>query len=168
MRSFKTFQFGMTLFLAAACPAVMAQEGGRVVATPNPASAIPMPTSNLPTVNRLIADILRAENAKNANDLVLAYGNSVRDPQLARGTLSALLYDYYRLRAIAGSTMQVSQAVDETALRFAIFQSAQGQVQVQQNQQILDQNQRLIDQNATIIKQNDRTNALLEQIARKR
>lgn len=168
MRSFKIFQYGMALFLAAVCPAVMAQEGGRVVTAPTPPSSIPMPTSTLPTVNRLIADILQAENAKNANDLVLAYGNSVRDPQLARGALSALLYDYYRLRAISSSTMQVSQAVDETALRFAIFQAAQGQVQVQQNQQILEQNQRLIDQNTTIIKQNERTNMLLEQIARKK
>lgn len=168
MHSFKSLTCGLVLALATTCPAVMAQEEGRVVSAPAPAASIPMPTSTLPTVNRLVADILQAENAKNANDLVLAYGQAVRDPQLARGALSALLYDYYRLRAIAGSTMQVSQAVDETALRFAIFQAAQSQVQVQQNQQILEQNQRLIDQNTTIIKQNERTNMLLEQIARKK
>ena len=168
MRSFKSLTYGLALVLATACPAAMAQEAGRVVSAPAPTASIPMPTSTLPTVNRLVADILQAENAKNANDLVLAYGQAVRDPQLARGALSALLYDYYRLRAIAGSTMQVSQAVDETALRFAIFQAAQSQVQVQQNQQILEQNQRLIDQNTTIIKQNERTNLLLEQIARKK
>lgn len=168
MLSFKTLKYGAALILATACSPALAQDTGRVVTPPAPASAIPMPTSSLPTVNRLIADILRAENANNANDLVLAYGNSVRDPQLARGALSALLYDYYRLRALAGSTMQVSQAVDETSLRFAIFQAAQNQVQVQQSQQILEQNQRLIEQNTTIIRQNERTNMLLEQIARKK
>lgn len=132
----------------------------RVVAPPSAAS-IPVPQSTLPTVNRLIEEIMRAESANNANDLVLAYGQSVREPQLARGALAALLYDFYRLRALAGSAMQASQAVDETNLRFSIFQAAQNQVQVQQGQQILAQNQRIIEQNQKII-------ALLEQIAKKK
>ena len=129
---------------------------------------VPLPPGTLPSVNRLVTDIMTAESANNANDLVLAYGQAVRDPQLAKGALTALLYDFYRLRALAGSAMQASQAVDETALRFAIFQAAQNQVNVQQNQQILQQNQKLIEQNDALIKQNDRMIALLDQIARKR
>lgn len=139
-----------------------AQEN-RVVApvTSRPVPSVPMPKSTLPTVNRLIADILQAESENNANDLVLAYGQSVREPQLARGALAALLYDFYRLRALAGSAMQASQAVDETGLRFSIFQAAQNQVQVQQGEQILEQNRKIIEQNQRMI-------TLLEQIARKK
>lgn len=122
-----------------------------------------------------MSNIARAEAAGNANDLVLAYGDAVRDPQLARGALTQLLTDYFRLRSLAGSAMQASQAVDEAALRFAIFQAAQSQVNVQQNQQLVaqqqkiaEQNQKLIEQNDAIIKQNDRMIALLGQIARQR
>lgn len=140
---------------------VVAPPSATPSATPPSAASIPVPQSTLPTVNRLIEEIMRAESANNANDLVLAYGQSVREPQLARGALAALLYDFYRLRALAGSAMQASQAVDETNLRFSIFQAAQNQVQVQQGQQILEQNQRIIEQNQKII-------ALLEQIARKK
>lgn len=128
----------------------------------------PLPPGTLPTVNRVVNDIMRAERANNANDLVLAYGQATRDPQLAKGALSALLYDFYRLRSLAGSAIQVSQAVDETSLRFAIFQAAQNQVNVQQNQQVLEQNQKIIAQNETLIKQNERMIALLDQIARKK
>lgn len=142
-------------------------QDNRVVSTPGTARApIPMPTSTLPSVTRLISDILTAERANNANDLVLAYGQSVRDPQLARGALSALLYDFYNRRAMAASAPQASQAVDETLLRFSIFQAAQSQAQVQQNQQTLELNQKLVEQNDILIRQNARSIALLEQIAR--
>ncbi len=148
------------------CPNAFAQDG-RVVSTPGATRApIPMPTSTLPSVTKLISDILSAERASNANDLVLAYGQSVRDPQLARGALSALLYDFYNRRAMAASAPQASQAVDETLLRFSIFQAAQNQVQVQQSQQALELNQRLVEQNDILIRQNTRSIALLEQIAR--
>jgi hypothetical protein len=149
------------LFILSLC--ARAQDG-RVVSTPG--APIPMPSSSLPTVNRLITDIFTAERASNANDLVLAYGQSVRDPQLARGALSALLYDFYNRRALAASAPQASQAVDETLLRFSIFQAAQNQVQVQQSQQALELNQRLVEQNDILIRQNARSIALLEQIAR--
>ena len=130
-------------------------------------ATVATPPGTLPSVNRVVSDIMRAEKANNANDLVLAYGQAVRDPQLAKGALSALLYDFYRLRSLAGSAMQASQAVDETSLRFAIFQAAQNQVNVQQNQQALEQSQKIIEQNETLIKQNERMIALLDQIARK-
>lgn len=162
----KSFARAVTMFVVVIAGSCAFAQENRVVNTP-PTTPVPMPTSTLPTVNRLIADILRAESANNANDLVLAYGQSVREPQLAKGALSALLYDYYRLRALAGSAMQASQAVDETSLRFSIFQAAQNQVQVQQGQQTLEQNQRIIAQNDTIIRQNARMITLLEQIARK-
>jgi hypothetical protein len=142
-------------------------QDNRVVSTPTAArTPIPMPTSTLPSVTKLISDILTAERANNANDLVLAYGNSVRDPQLARGALSALLYDFYNRRALAASAPQASQAVDETLLRFSIFQAAQNQVQVQQNQQSLELSQKIVQQNDMLIRQNARAIALLEQIAR--
>lgn len=137
------------------------------VVSPPARVPVPLPPGTLPTVNRLVADIMRAETANNANDLVLAYGQAVRDPQLAKGALTALLHDFYRLRSLAGSAMQASQAVDETSLRFAIFQAAQNQVNVQQNQQVLEQNQKIIEQNETLIKQNERMIILLDQIARK-
>ena len=155
-----------TLLLGAMSPA-RAQDGGE--STPVPAT-LPqaLPVDTLPSVTRVVGDIMRAEKANNASDLVLAYGQAVRDPQLAKGALSALLYDFYRLRTLAGSAMQVSQAVDETSLRFAIFQAAQNQVNVQQNQQELQQNQKIIDQNETLIKQNELMINLLDQIARKK
>lgn len=139
-------------------------QGNRVVSTPTAAS----PSGALPSVTRLVNDIARAETSNNAGDLILAYGQAVREPQLAKGVLSALLSDFYRLRSLAGSAVQASQAVDETALRLSIFQTAQNQINVQQNQQTLDQNQKLIEQNETLIKQNERMIALLDQIARKR
>jgi hypothetical protein len=155
----------MALLLASHSSA-LAQDS-RVVSNPGAARMpIPMPTSNLPSVTKLISDILTAERANNANDLVLAYGQSVRDPQLARGALSALLYDFYTRRAMAASAPQASQAVDETLLRFSIFQAAQNQVQVQQNQQLLELNQKIVEQNDLLIRQNARSIALLEQIAR--
>ena len=124
--------------------------------------------AQLPTSSSVMANIARAEAAGNANDLVLAYGDAVRDAQLARGALTQLLTDYFRLRSLATSAMQASQAVDEAALRFAIFQAAQNQVNVQQNQQLLVQQQKLIEQNEAIIKQNERMITVLGQIARNR
>jgi hypothetical protein len=157
----------LTLLFPLISQAPARAQDNRVVGTPGTARApIPMPTSSLPSVTKLISDILSAERANNANDLVLAYGNSVRDPQLARGALSALLYDFYNRRALAASAPQASQAVDETLLRFSIFQAAQNQVQVQQSQQALELNQRLVEQNDILIRQNARSIALLEQIAR--
>jgi hypothetical protein len=115
-----------------------------------------------------MSNIQRAEAAGDANALVLAYGEAVRDPQLAKGALSQLLTDYFRLRSMATSAMQASQAVDEAALRFAIFQAAQNQVNVQQNQQVLVNQQKLIEQNQKIIDQNERVIAYLDLIARKK
>ncbi len=124
-------------------------------------------SGQLPSATGVANNIQRAEAAGNADALVLAYGDAVRDPQLARRALTQLLTDYFRLRSMATSAMQASQAIDEAALRFGIFQAAQNQVNVQQNQQILAQNQRLIEQNQRIIEQNERMISLLGQIARR-
>jgi hypothetical protein len=157
-------------------PATPATGTFSVPAAQSTASSTPATTKGqLPTATNVMNNIARAEAAGNANDLVLAYGDAVRDPQLARGALTQLLTDYFRLRSLASSAMQASQAVDEAALRFAIFQAAQNQVNVQQNQQLLaqqqkiaEQNEKLIEQNDAIIKQNERMIALLGQIARAR
>lgn len=122
----------------------------------------------LPTSNVVASNIARAEQAMDANALVLAYGDAVRDPQLARITLTQLLTSYFQMRSLATSAMQASQSIDEAALRFSIFQAAQNQVNVQQNQQALALQQRIADQNDIIIKQNERILVLLDQIAKKR
>lgn len=143
---------------------VDAQPSGTAAST-RPATTAP---GTLSTPTGVASNIARAEAAGDAGALVLAYGEATRDPQLARITLTQLLTDYFKLRALATSAMQASQAVDEAGLRFSIFQAAQNQVNVQQNQQILQQNQKLIDQNDAIIKQNARMIDLLDQIARKK
>ena len=114
----------------------------------------------LPTVSQLIAGIANAEQTNNANDLVYAYGDAVRVPVLARGALTRLMYDYYRMRAAASTPEQATQAVNEASLRFQVFQSAQIMSATQQTQQ-------LVDQNAQIIKQNQQIIGLLQQIAKK-
>lgn len=115
---------------------------------------------SLPTVSQLVAGIAVAEQTNNANDLVYAYGEAVRNPSLARGALTRLMYDYYRMRAAAILPEQATQAVNEANLRFQVFQSAQLMTATQQNQQI-------VDQNAQIIKQNQQIIGLLQQIAKK-
>jgi hypothetical protein len=122
----------------------------------------------LPTATGVTNNIARAEAAGNADALVIAYGEATRDPQLARSALTQLLNDYFRLRSLATSAMQASQAVDEAALRFTIFQTAQNQINVQQNQQLLAQQQKILEQNQKLIEQNERMISLLDQIARKR
>lgn len=131
-------------------------------------SGAPSTPDALPTAAGVASTLARAEATADASSLLLAYGEAVRDPQLTRVALTQLLTDYYRLRALAASAAQASQAVDEAALRFAIFQAAQNQVNVQQNQQILQQNQRLIEQNDQLLRQNERIIGLLDQIARKK
>lgn len=111
---------------------------------------------SLPTVAQLITAIAQAEQTNNANDLVYAYGEAVRNPSLARGALTRLMYDYYRMRTAATTPEQATQAVNEASLRFQVFQSAQLMTVTQQNQQ-------LVDQNALIIKQNQQIIQLLQQ-----
>jgi|GEM_PF-4355352 len=150
-------------------PAVVVTEGvppDSDYAASQPAAPIheyygPSSLPSLPTVAQLIAGIAKAEQANNANDLVYAYGEAVRNPALARGALTRLMYDYYRMRAAAVTSEQASQAVNEASLRFQVFQSAQLTTTTQQNQQLLEQNAQIIRQNQQIIQ-------LLEQIARKK
>ena len=115
---------------------------------------------SLPTVSQLIAAIATAEQTNNANDLVYAYGDAVRVPTLARGALTRLMYDYYRMRAAATTPEQATQAVNEAGLRFQVFQSAQIMLATQQTQQ-------LVEQNAQIIKQNQQIIQLLQLMAKK-
>jgi hypothetical protein len=120
----------------------------------------PSSLPSMPSVAQLIAGIAAAEQTNNANDLVYAYGEAVRDPLLARGALTRLMYDYYRMRSVATTPEQATQAVNEANLRFQVFQAAELATATQQNQQ-------LIDQNAQIIRQNQQIIQLLQQMAKK-
>ena len=86
----------------------------------------------------------QAEQTQNADALLLAYGQAVTDPTLARLAIGQLLSNYYALRNQAQTAEQVTQAVGEASLRFQVLQSAQNQVLIQQNQQLLNQNARII------------------------
>ncbi len=85
-----------------------------------------------------------AEQTQNADALLLAYGQAVTDPILARLAIGQLLSNYYSLRNQAQTAEQATQAVGEASLRFQVLQSAQNQVLIQQNQQLLQQNARIL------------------------
>ena len=108
-----------------------------------PRTAPPAPNINTPS--GLASSIQNAERTQNSDALVLAYGQSVTDAQLARATLTKLLGDYYALRNQAQTADQATQAIGEASLRFQVFQAAQNQVLVQQNQILMQQNQRIIE-----------------------
>jgi hypothetical protein len=145
-------------------PSVVVTQGvpGETTAPTAPIREYYGPSSlpSLPTVAQLVAGIATAEQTNNANDLVYAYGEAVRNPSLARGALTRLMYDFYRMRSAATTPEQATQAINEANLRFQVFQSAQLMTSTQQNQQI-------VDQNAQIIKQNQQIIGLLQQIAKK-
>ena len=103
------------------------------------------PPANSIGAAMLATTIKNAERAQDADSLLLAYGQAVTDPQLARAALSQLLDSYYKLRNQAQTADQAIQAISEASLRFQVLQSAQNQVLIQQNQQILNQNARLIE-----------------------
>jgi hypothetical protein len=105
-----------------------------------PAAPRPAPGPN----SSLAADILGYERTQNADALLLAYGQAVTDPTLARAAIAQLLNNYYSLRNQAQTAEQATQAVAEANLRFQVLQAAQNQVLIQQNQQILNQNAQLI------------------------
>lgn len=92
----------------------------------------------------LASQILNYERTQNSEALLLAYGQAVTDPTLARAAISQLLSSYYVLRNQAQTAEQATQAVSEANLRFQVLQAAQNQVLVQQNQQILAQNAQII------------------------
>jgi hypothetical protein len=100
----------------------------------------------------LTGDITNYERTQNADALLLAYGQAVTDPVLARAAIAQLLTSYYNLRNQAQSAEQATQAVSEANLRFQVLQAAQNQVLIQQNQQILNQNSEIIQ----LLKQNAR------------
>ena len=128
-----------SLFLCAAlllCGVAHAQNPSG--ARPNPSTAGNVNAADLP------AQILGFERAQNADALLLAYGQAVTDPTLARAAIAQLLTSYYGLRNQAQTAEQATQAVAEANLRFQVLQSAQNQILIQQNQQILQQNAQII------------------------
>lgn len=156
---------GNTMDNTATAPGVVVTQGVPGEPPPSPSAPIdeyygPSNLPSLPTVAQLITGIAQAEQTNNANDLVYAYGEAVRNPALARGAITRLMYDYYRMRGAATTPEQATQAVNEATLRFQVFQSAQLLTATQQNQQLLDQN-------AEIIKQNQQIIQLLQQMAKK-
>lgn len=104
-----------------------------------------------PTVRQLIEGIAKAERTNDANSLVYAYGEAVRDSGLVRGALTRLMYDYYRARAAATYPEEATQAANEASIRFQVFQAAQLTTASQQNQRIIEQNAQIIKQNQEII-----------------
>ena len=103
----------------------------------------PAPSTTI-AAGSLNAQITNAERTQNADALLLAYGQAVTDPDLARGAIAQLLASYYQLRNQAQTAEQATQAVAEANLRFQVLQAAQNQVQIAQNQQLLEQNARII------------------------
>lgn len=85
-----------------------------------------------------------AERNQDADALLLAYGQAVTDPNLARLAIGQLLSNFYTLRNQAQTPEQATQAISEASLRFQVLQAAQNQVLIQQNQQILQQNAQII------------------------
>ena len=96
------------------------------------------------TPSNLANEILGYERTQNSDALLLAYGQAVTDPNLARAAIAQLLTSYYGLRNQAQTAEQATQAVAEANLRFQVLQSAQNQILIQQNQQILNQNAQII------------------------
>jgi len=102
----------------------------------------PVPTEL--SASALNQTLSQAEQTQNADALLLAYGQAVTDPVLARLAIGQLLSNYYSLRNQATTAEQATQAVSEASLRFQVLQSAQNQVLIQQNQQLLQQNARIL------------------------
>ena len=135
------------LFLSAIaiCLPAFAQTGGTAATPSGPAAKAPAPTLSWSTPSGLAATIQYAETSQNSDALIVAYGQAVTNPILARAALGQLLSSYYVMRNQAQTPEQASQAVNEAALRFAVFAAAQNEVIVQQNQQLLLQNQKIIN-----------------------
>lgn len=114
-----------------------------------PASGAPAETPLSPvadTLNdRLMGQIQQAEQQHNGDGLVFSYGMAITSPLTARATLSHLMNNYYAMRDRAKTPTQASQAVDEALLRYALFQSAQLQLNVEQQQKLIEQNNRIIE-----------------------
>jgi hypothetical protein len=120
-----------------------APRGPQPPTTRYPAASIPINT-DVQTPAELTTVLRRSERERNADALILTYGQAITDPQMARRALALLLSDYYQMRRQAQTAQQASQAIDEIMLRIAVLQAAQNQATVQQNQAIIEQNQRII------------------------
>lgn len=104
----------------------------------NTTNQTPAPTGGLNGV------LTQAERNQDPDALLLAYGQAVTDPTLARLAIGQLLSNFYTLRNQAQTPEQATQAVSEAGLRFQVLQAAQNQVLIQQNQQLLQQNAQII------------------------
>jgi len=146
MRAAFVFTLSLALLATISGPPAQAQTAGT---TPGTASGQPAKPPAAPlsfnTPAGLAATLQYAETAQNSDALIVAYGQAVTNPILARAALGQLLSGYYAMRNQAQSPEQASQAVNEAALRFAVFAAAQNEVIVQQNQQLLLQNQKIIN-----------------------
>ncbi|BCM90848.1 hypothetical protein IAD21_02710 [Abditibacteriota bacterium] len=119
------------VFVALAVAPVYAQNTTNRPTTPVPAGGL----------NGVLA---KAERDQDSDALLLAYGQAVTDPTLARLAIGQLLSNFYSLRNQAQTPEQATQAVSEASLRFQVLQAAQNQVLIQQNQQLLQQNAQII------------------------
>jgi hypothetical protein len=72
------------------------------------------------------------------------YRRSMEKPLMAYGLIGYGLKQYFNLRAGAQSAMQVSQAVDESSIRFLMLQSMQNQKLIEQNQRIIELLEQLV------------------------
>lgn len=136
----KTSPFAVLGALFALSAVAVAQNNGQNNGRNNPARQPAAPLSPA----GVAATLQNAERSQNPDALLLAYGEAVTNPTLARVAIGTLLSNYYSLRNQAQTADQATQAVAEATLRFMVLQTAQNQVIIQQNQQILEQNARLI------------------------
>lgn len=127
------------LLIALAAP--LSAQPTRPAPARSAAPARPAPTL---TPSALASILANAEQTQQSDTLLLAYGQAVTDPTLARIAIGQLLSNYYGLRNQAQTADQATQAVSEASLRFQVLQAAQNQILIQQNQQILQQNARVI------------------------
>ncbi|RYX84604.1 hypothetical protein EON83_09660 [bacterium] len=97
-----------------------------------------------PVAGGLNGVLAQAERNQDSDALLLAYGQAVTDPNLARLAIGQLLTNFYTLRNQAQTPEQATQAVSEASLRFQVLQAAQNQILIQQNQQLLQQNAQII------------------------
>ena len=145
MRVAFVFTIGMFLLAFGYRPAQAQITGTPQASASGQAAKAPAVPLSFNTPAGLAATLQYAETAQNSDALIVAYGQAVTNPTLARAALGQLLSGYYVMRNQAQSPEQASQAVNEAALRFAVFAAAQNEVIVQQNQQLLLQNQKIIN-----------------------
>jgi hypothetical protein len=133
-------RLAVSFFLIGLSGGVASAQNGQVARQPNRTA----PNGQF-APGELAGIILNSERNQDADSLLLAYGQAVTDPNLARAAIAQLLSSYYILRNQAQAADQAIQAVAEANLRFQVLQAAQNQVMIQQNQQLIEQNAQIIE-----------------------